>query len=89
MSYNTERVKEVAQSLSYVRDRDYNKNNTGTWALSYYIDFMEEAYRLLKDNPHKFRELDAIIESLEDLGLNSVDEKDIAEKVQVELLKSD
>jgi two-component sensor histidine kinase len=86
---HTGQVQEIAQSLSYVHDMDYNKGNTGKWVLTNYIDFIEEAQRLIEANPQKFREIDVIINSLKDLGLNSVDEKDIAERVQVELLKSD
>jgi hypothetical protein len=81
-----EKIKEIAMSMSYVVDMDYNKNNTGEWVLTDYHDYLEDAQQLLQENPDKYRNIDEIINTLQPLGLSSASDKDIAHRMQVDIM---
>jgi len=81
-----EKVKEIAQSLSYVHDMDYNKGNTGKWAVTDFTEFADEARRLLEENPDKYRDIDDLINVLQPLRLSSAGDKDIAIRMQVAIM---
>lgn len=83
-----EKVKELAMSLSYVHDMDYNKGNTGKWTVTEFAEFVDEAKRLLEENPDKYRDIDDLINVLQPLRLSSSGDKDIAHRMQVAIMQT-
>lgn len=85
-SQHKDKVKELAMSLSYVYDMDRNANNTNKWEVTDFRDFTEEAQRLLEENPNRYRGINEIINTLQPLGLSPAGDKDIAFRMQVDIM---
>ena len=82
-------VRELSMALAYVKSMDYNEGNTGEFVDFKPSDQLKEAQQLMNADPHKFRPIEDIHRSLESLNLNSVHEKDLANRIQVMLMRSD